>query len=241
MSIYKELTREELQKQQEKLEAEYKKYEGYGLNLNMTRGKPSVKQLKLSMEMLNTVNSSSEPISGGEDCRNYGGLGGITEAKKMMAGLVNISPKYMIVHGASSLNIMYDIISHSFTHGVLGGIPWYRLDKVKFLCPVPGYDRHFAITEYFGIEMINIPMNSDGPDMDLVERLVKTDDLVKGIWCVPQYSNPGGIIYSPEVVHRMACLKPAAKDFRIFWDNSYCVHHLYYDEPVNVARYYKRM
>jgi DNA-binding transcriptional MocR family regulator len=232
MQCYREYDKDALKRLKEELEAVYKKYQGYRLNLNMTRGKPSPDQLDLSMEMLNTIDCSS-PLSSasGDDCRNYGLMDGTPEAKKLMAGLINIDPGYLMVHGASSLNIMYDLISHSFSHGVAGNTPWYKLDKIKFLCPVPGYDRHFAITEFFGIEMINIPMNEAGPDMDLVEQYVTEDAAVKGIWCVPQYSNPGGTVYSDEVVRRFADLKPAAKDFRIYWDNSYCVHHLYFDEP----------
>ncbi len=227
---YQEYDRKALLALKEELETIYKSYQGFKLNLNMTRGKPSVAQLDLSMEMLNTINSSANLFSAhGDDCRNYGDLGGISEAKQLMAALINIDPSYMIIHGSSSLNIMYDFISHSYTHGVTGQTPWCKLDKVKFLCPVPGYDRHFAITELFGIEMINIPLNDDGPDMDLVEQLVREDDAVKGIWCVPQYSNPSGVVYSDETVRRLAHLMPAAKDFRIYWDNSYCVHHLYFD------------
>lgn len=228
---YQEYDKKTLLTLKDELETIYKKYQGFGLNLNMTRGKPSVSQLDLSMEMLDTINSTSDLFSAyGDDCRNYGELGGIREAKHLMAELINVDPKYILVHGSSSLNIMYDFISHSYTHGVNGATPWCKLDKVKFLCPVPGYDRHFAITELFGIEMINIPLLEDGPDMDLVEMLVREDEAVKGIWCVPQYSNPSGIVYSDETVRRFARLTPAAKDFRIYWDNSYCVHHLYFDQ-----------
>ena len=227
---YQEYDKQTLLTLKEELETIYKKYQGFQLNLNMTRGKPSVSQLDLSMEMLDTINSTSDLSSAhGDDCRNYGELGGIPEAKQLMASLINVDPKYIIIHGSSSLNIMYDIVSHSYTHGVNGGTPWCKLDKVKFLCPVPGYDRHFAVTELFGIEMINIPLLEDGPDMELVEKLVNEDEAVKGIWCVPQYSNPSGIVYSDETVRRFARLMPAAKDFRIYWDNSYCVHHLYFD------------
>lgn len=230
MITYHELGKKDLQGLKDELEAVYKKYKGYHLNLNMTRGKPSPSQLDLSLDMMNTLNSSSDLSSShGDDCRNYGDLGGIYEAKKLMADLIDVDPKYMIIHGASSLNIMYDIISHSFSHGVSGNTPWHKLDQVKFLCPVPGYDRHFAITELFGIEMIPVPLSYDGPDMDLIEQLVRNDAAIKGIWCVPQYSNPSGVVYSDEVVRRFAGLKPAAKDFRIYWDNSYCVHHLYFD------------
>ncbi len=230
--LYKNYSKHELQAMRAELETVFKDYQGYQLNLNMTRGKPSSAQLDLAMELLDSLNSSANlSASTGDDCRNYGLMDGIPEAKQLMADLIKIDPKQILVHGASSLNIMYDLISHSFTHGVAGNIPWCQLDQVKFLCPVPGYDRHFAITEHFGIEMINIKMNQDGPDMDQVEQLVQSDESVKGIWCVPQYSNPSGIVYSDEVVRRFARLKPAAKDFRIYWDNSYCVHHLYFDHP----------
>ena len=232
---YQELNRAKLEELKSELEVSFKKYQGYQLNLNMTRGKPSTAQLDLAMEMMDTLGSSSLLTSAtGDDCRNYGLMDGITEAKQLMADLAGVDIKNILIHGASSLNIMYDLISHSYTHGVTGNTPWCKLDKIKFLCPVPGYDRHFAITEFFGIEMINIPMSEEGPDMDLVEQLVETDEAVKGIWCVPQYSNPSGIVYSDEVVRRFAALKPAAKDFRIYWDNSYCVHHLYFDSPFNV-------
>ena len=168
----------------------------------------------------------------GLDCRNYGVLDGIPEAKKLMADMMEVAPEQVIVYGNSSLNIMYDTVSRSVTHGVLGSTPWCKLDQVKFLCPVPGYDRHFAITEHFGIEMINVPMSPEGPDMDLVEKLVAEDASVKGIWCVPKYSNPQGYSYSDETIRRFANLKPAAEDFRIYWDNAYCIHHLYDDNQV---------
>jgi len=174
------------------------------------------------------LNSSSVLKSeNGLDCRNYGALDGIPEAKKLMAEMMGTKPENVIVYGNASLNIMYDTVARSYTHGIFGNTPWCKLDKIKFLCPVPGYDRHFAITERFGIEMINIPMNSEGPDMDLVEKYVREDESVKGIWCVPKYSNPQGISYSDETVIRFANLKPAAKDFRIYWDNAYVIHHLY--------------
>ncbi len=237
---YKNLSKNELQARKAELETLYKEYQGFRLNLNMTRGKPSSAQLDLAMEMLNSLDSEANlTSSSGDDCRNYGLMDGIQEAKQLMADLVELDPKQVVIHGASSLNIMYDLISHSFTHGVGEHTPWYQLNRVKFLCPVPGYDRHFAITEYFGIEMINIPMMQDGPDMDLIEELVRTDEAIKGIWCVPQYSNPGGVVYSDEVVRRFAGLKPAAKDFRIYWDNSYCVHHLYFEQPENVLEILK--
>ena len=215
----------------EVLKEEYAKICDADINLDMSRGKPGADQLKLSVKMLDILDADSDvKASNGIDCRNYGLLDGIPEAKKMMAGIMQTDPENIIIYGNSSLNVMYDTVSRSFTHGVMGSTPWCKLDKVKWLCPVPGYDRHFAITEFFGVEMINIPMNEEGPDMDMVEKLVSEDDAIKGIWCVPKYSNPTGISYSDEVVRRMANLKPAAKDFRIYWDNAYAIHHLYNGE-----------
>ena len=231
MKSYSELTRDELLAIKDELEKEYKEAASKGLKLDMSRGKPAAKQLDLSRDMLDVVNSSSDlKCEDGVDVRNYGILDGISEAKKIMADILGVSSDNVIVFGNASLNIMYDMVSRAMLFGVLGSTPWSKLDKVKFLCPVPGYDRHFAITELFGIEMINIPMKADGPDMDLVEKYVNNDESVKGIWCVPKYSNPQGITYSDEVVKRFAALKPAAKDFRIFWDNAYAIHDLYEDD-----------
>lgn len=228
MQSYQEMSKEELLKEKEHLEAEYKKFQQRGLKLDMSRGKPSQEQLDLSMGMMDVLSSYSDlACEDGTDCRNYGVLDGIQEAKVLIGDMIECNPENIIIYGNSSLNIMYDTISRSMTHGVMGNTPWCKLDKVKFLCPVPGYDRHFAITEYFGIEMINVPMLPTGPDMDMVEELVSKDETIKGIWCVPKYSNPQGITYSDETVRRFARLKPAAKDFRIYWDNAYCVHHLY--------------
>jgi DNA-binding transcriptional MocR family regulator len=197
----------------------------------MARGKPGASQLALSMGMLDTINSASDMKTLlGNDTRNYGDLDGIGECRRLMAAMMGVEKDNVIVCGNSSLNIMYDTVSRSMVKGVNGMTPWCQLEKVKFLCPVPGYDRHFKITEFFGIEMINIPLGEDGPDMDLVEQYVNNDEAVKGIWCVPKYSNPTGISYSDEVVKRFANLKPKAADFRIFWDNAYCVHHLYDDK-----------
>jgi DNA-binding transcriptional MocR family regulator len=194
----------------------------------MSRGKPSTEQLDLGMGILNAVDEESVIYAeNGLDTRNYGGMDGIPEAKRLMAGIMDVRPEQVMVYGNSSLNIMYDTVARGMLIGFMGETPWCKLDRVKFLCPVPGYDRHFAVTEHFGIEMINIPMTEDGPDMDMVERLVSEDAAIKGIWCVPKYSNPQGIVYSDETVRRMASLKPAAKDFRVFWDNAYAVHHLY--------------
>ena len=230
MAAYKDLTKEELLALKAELTAKYKEFQSMDLALNMARGKPSVDQLNLSMGMMDVLSSDCDlTCDDGTDCRNYGVLDGIAEAKELLADMMEVNPNNVIIYGNSSLNVMYDTISRSVTHGVMGSTPWCKLDKVKFLCPVPGYDRHFAITEYFGIEMINIPMNSEGPDMDLVEKLVAEDESIKGIWCVPKYSNPTGISYSDQTVRRMARLEPAAPDFRIYWDNAYCVHHLYDD------------
>ena len=235
MKSYQEMTREDLLQEKAQLEAEYAKIKDLGLSLDMSRGKPSAEQLDLSMGLLDAVDSKTDVRSeNGTDLRNYGGLDGIPEAKKLIADMVGAKPENVIVYGNSSLNIMYDQIARAEIFGICGNTPWSKLEKVKFLCPVPGYDRHFAITEEFGIEMINIPMTEDGPDMDLVEKYVNNDEAVKGIWCVPKYSNPQGMVYSDETVRRFANLKPAAADFRIFWDNAYVVHHLYEDRQAEI-------
>ncbi|MCH5185978.1 MAG: aminotransferase [Oscillospiraceae bacterium] len=231
MKSYLKKSKDELLVLKAELEKQFEEIKKEKLNLDMSRGKPSAEQLDLSMGMMDVLNSSVDlKCELGTDCRNYGILTGIHDAKKLLADMSEVSVDNVIIYGNSSLNVMYDTVSRSYTHGVMGSTPWCKLDKVKFLCPVPGYDRHFAITQYFGIEMINVPMRETGPDMDTVEKLVSSDEAIKGIWCVPKYSNPQGISYSDETVRRFAALKPAAKDFRIYWDNAYCVHHLYEDD-----------
>lgn len=228
MKPYAELSKTELEELLVQLKAEYKKMQAKDLRLDMSRGKPSLEQLDLSMGLMDVLNSDSDlRCEDGTDCRNYGVLDGIKEAKELMGDMMEVPYDHLIIYGNSSLNIMYDTISRSYTHGVMGNTPWCKLDKVKFICVVPGYDRHFGVTEYFGIENVCVPMLETGPDMDLVEKLVSTDESIKGIWCVPKYSNPTGNSYSDETVRRFARLKPAAKDFRIYWDNAYTIHHLY--------------
>ena len=230
MKTYQELSREELLELQEQLSTAYEEAKRKGLKLDMSRGKPAISQLDMGMDIMDALTSESDmKTETGVDVRNYGLLDGIPEAKKLMADVIGVSPESVIVCGNASLTIMYDTVSRSMTHGVLGSTPWCKLDKVKFLCPAPGYDRHFAITEHFGIEMITIPMTPQGPDMDMVEKLVSEDESIKGIWCVPKYSNPQGYSYSDETVKRFAALKPAAEDFRIYWDNAYAIHDLYND------------
>ena len=228
MKAYQEMSAEELREELKELKKRYQKVQAMGLHLDMSRGKPCQEQLDLSMGMMDVLDSASDlTCDDGTDCRNYGQLTGIQEARELMGDMMENNPKDIILYGNSSLNVMFDSISRSWSHGVMGNTPWCKLPEVKFLCPVPGYDRHFAITEYFGIRMIPVPMTPTGPDMDLVERLVSEDESIKGIWCVPKYSNPQGYSYSDETVRRFARLKPAARDFRIYWDNAYGVHHLY--------------
>ena len=228
MKAYEKMSVEELEQLIRELKKEYGRYQAMEMSLDMSRGKPCKEQLDLSMGLMDALNSDADMFcEDGTDCRNYGVLNGIAEAKVLISDMMENNPDNIIIYGNSSLNVMYDSISRSMTHGVMGNVPWCRLDKVKWLCPVPGYDRHFSITEYFGIEMIPVPMTPSGPDMALVERLVREDESIKGIWCVPKYSNPQGYSYSDETVRRFARLQPAAKDFRIYWDNAYGVHHLY--------------
>ena len=228
MQPYQEMPKEELLKEKESLLAAYEEFKKRGLKLNMARGKPSEEQVNLSLEMLTDVNPDTDMIvEDGVDVRNYGVIDGIYGAKQIIATMAKSEADHVIVFGNSSLNVMFDMVSHGMVSGIAGHTPWYECKDRKWLCPVPGYDRHFAITEYFGFEMINIPMNDDGPDMDMIEELVSKDPSIKGIWCVPKYSNPQGYSYSDETVRRFARLKPAARDFRIFWDNAYGIHHLY--------------
>ena len=235
MKAYSEMGKDELLALKTDLEKAYDEFKAQGLKLDMSRGKPSSEQMDLAMGMMDVFHSSADLTSAnGTDCRNYGSLEGLQEAKELLADMMECRADDVIVYGNSSLNVMYDTVARSMTHGVMGSTPWCKLDKVKFLCPVPGYDRHFAITEFFGIEMINGPMTPEGPDVDIVEKLVSEDDSIKGIWCVPKYSNPQGISYSDETVRRFARLKPAAKDFRLFWDNAYCIHHLYEEDQDNI-------
>ena len=232
MSGYKEMSKEQLLHEKDMLEQKFKEVQDRNLKLDMSRGKPSAAQLNLSNGMMDVLNSTSDMVcESGVDCRNYGVMDGIPEARKLLADMSEVPEKNILIYGNSSLNVMFDTVARAMVMGVCGHTPWSKLDKpVKFLCPVPGYDRHFGITEFFGIEMINVPLLPTGPDMDMVEELVSSDPYIKGIWCVPKYSNPTGISYSDETVLRFAHLKPAAPDFRIFWDNSYSIHHLYDDD-----------
>lgn len=230
MASYASLSHRELVSLEDELENKYDQIKSCKLSLNMARGKPSAAQLDLSMPLFDPQITQEYIAADGTDCRNYGVIDGLPEAKELMAILLDDSPENVIVLGNSSLTAMYDAVARCWSFGTLGSAPWCTLPEVKWICPSPGYDRHFAISEAFGIEMITVPMREDGPDMDEVERIAGSDPAVKGIWSVPKYSNPGGVTYSDEVVRRLASMECAADDFRIFWDNAYCVHHLY-DEP----------
>lgn len=227
---YKQMSKEELISLKNQLLKTYDEFKGMGLSLDMSRGKPGADQLSLSADMLNIISSSEDcKAENGFDCRNYGVLDGIPECKKMFAELLSVEPENIIVGGSSSLNLMYDYLNQCMFLGVAGCEPWNKQGKVKFICNVPGYDRHFAITEFFGIEMISVEMKNDGPDVEKIAELVR-DPMVKGMFCVPKYSNPNGVTYSDEKVKALAALNPAAKDFRVIWDNAYVIHELT-DEP----------
>lgn len=229
MCAFEGLSKEQLIERKQQVQSAYDQYKSQGLKLDMSRGKPCSEQLDLSADLFKDTNNLFS--ADGTDCRNYGLLDGIREAKALFAEVFGLSEDELFIGGNSSLNLMYDLVSKAFIHGLNGfEKPWCKLDKVKFLCPAPGYDRHFAITELFGVEMIIIPMTKEGPDMDKVEELVAQDESIKGIWCVPKYSNPTGITYSDTVVKRLAFMKTKAPDFRIIWDNAYAFHHLY-DTP----------
>ncbi len=225
---YLNSNREDVKKEYEGLLAQYEDVKGKGLNLNMARGKPSKEQLDLSLDLLDVLNSKSDFVGAdGMDCRNYGILEGIDECRQFFGKILGVDSKNVMIGGSSSLNMMFDTITCMMTKPIADGCkPWYEVKNRKFLCPSPGYDRHFGITEYYGFELITVPMTENGPDMDVVEKLVANDDSIKGIWCVPKYSNPQGYTYSDETVRRFAALKPAAKDFRIMWDNAYCIHDI---------------
>ena len=229
MKKYTEMTKAELQAELEQVQAHYEELKEKKLSLNMARGKPGKAQLDMVSDMMDVLKSDSDFVCDGIDARNYGNLDGLPSCKKLFAEVLGVEPENIFVGGSASLQLMYDTIAKCYTHGRLNSdTPWARLDKVKWLCPAPGYDRHFAVSETFGMEMITVPMTAEGPDMDLVEELIK-DPAVKGMWCVPKYSNPDGIIYSAETIRRIASMKPAAKDFLLMWDNAYCVHEFFGD------------
>lgn len=228
MSSFFALSENQLEYNLKQLQEKYDTYKEEKLSLNMSRGKPCPEQLDLTMEMLDVVSSKDNlTTETGVDIRNYGGLDGIPQGKEFFAQMLEVTEEEILIGGNSSLNMMHDCVSRAMLHGVYGSkLPWSKMPKVKFLCPSPGYDRHFAICELFDIEMIPIEINEEGPDMDVIERLVSQDETIKGMWCVPKYSNPDGITYSDQVVDRLAKMKTKAEDFRIFWDNAYTIHHL---------------
>lgn len=227
MESFLSLSENKLLEKKEKLIKEYVEFKNLNLKLDMSRGKPGKEQVDLSMKLLDCINSKSDYKSQeGIDCRNYGGPFGLPEAKRLLAPLMGVNENDVIVGGNSSLSLMFDAVSLFMSHGISGHDPWIKQGKIKFLCPSPGYDRHFKVSQYFNMELINIRMTDIGPDMDTIENLVKSDPLIKGIWCVPKYSNPQGITYSDETVRRFAALRPVSSDFRIFWDNAYSVHDL---------------
>ena len=229
MKKYTEMTQAELREELSKVLAAYDELKSKGLSLNMARGKPGKEQLDLVTDMMDILHSGSNYECDGIDVRNYGNLEGLPSCRKLFAELLGTEPENIFIGGNSSLNLMYDTIAKAYTHGRLNSEnPWAKLDKVKWLCPAPGYDRHFKISESFGMEMITVPMTADGPDMDVVEELIR-DKEVRGIWCVPKYSNPDGIVYSDETIRRLASMKPGAKDFLLMWDNAYCVHEFFGD------------
>ncbi len=235
MAAITEMSKDDLRERQKDLRSRYAEYITMGLQLNMARGKPSPDQMDLTMDLLTRVNIQDGAVSeAGEDLRNYGMLEGIPEARRLFGEVLDMDPANVIVGGNSSLNMMFDYIATAYAKGICGQKAWCRQGVVKFLCPAPGYDRHFAITEYFGAEMITVPMTPTGPDMDVVEELV-ADPRVKGMWCVPMYSNPGGVVYSDDTVRRLAQMKTGATDFRIMWDNAYGLHHLS-DDPAEQGK-----
>ncbi len=227
MKKYSELTAEELQAELREVTERYEELKGLGLSLNMARGKPGKAQLDMVSGILDVLRSDSDFISDGIDVRNYGNLEGIPSCRALFAELLGVEPKNVFIGGTASLTLMYDTIAKAYTHGrVNSSRPWAKMDRVKWLCPAPGYDRHFGISQSFGMDMIPVPMTAEGPDMDVVEKLIR-DPEVKGMWCVPKYSNPDGIIYSAETIRRIASMKPAAEDFLLMWDNAYCVHEFF--------------
>lgn len=232
------ISREALQKEKEELQRAFEAFKAQGLSLNMARGKPSAEQIRLSDDFLTMVTSEDDFQAGGQDIRNYGLPEGIPAARKLLGDLLGVPDELVLIGTNSSLNLMFDTVTYGYTKGFSGCEPWCRQGNAAFLCPVPGYDRHFAITEHYGIRLIPIPMTETGPDMDQVEEYVEKDPCVKGMWCVPKYSNPGGVTYSDETVRRIASLKPAAKDFRVYWDNAYVVHDLY-EEGDTLLNFYE--